>query len=247
MRLCLLYIVTISVFAPVLLAQKEPYTLIYFDVGGDMFKHQSSSASSQTSSNCNSVQAAVAGLSCPEQFSTVGAGSFAMGVRPIRYLQIDGLGVDILGNYNGFNSRTSTFQCVKGCSSPTITTESISGTSALATTGGRFVFPLFQERLLLSAGVGFGWLWTNEKVQTTAQTMCESCRHVGGHGATEVAEIMYLPKPHVGIGIHVRNVQINSSGLTLDANDSNIVFGTKYKDRFLLIGGEISIRFGTRH
>jgi hypothetical protein len=119
----------------------------------------------------------------------------------------------------------------------------------MATTGARAVLPLFRERLLISAGGGFGWRLTTEEVETegnlTAQ--CTSYRHVGGHGPTEIAEIMYLPNQHIGIGFHVRNFQISSGGLTPGAYYSNRFYGTTYKDSFLLIGAEVSLRWATRH
>lgn len=67
----------------------------------------------------------------------------------------------------------------------------------------------------------------------------------GAHGPTEVAEIMYFPSRHFGIGLQVRNVQISTpSGLSYAAGP---LYGPiTYKDRFLLIGGTISLRVGSR-
>jgi len=248
--LAIISVAAASVFAPDLRAQngKAPYSLIYWDFGGDFFSPRSrpplpplccAPFSLQLQQQLQTQELAAAALSSAGAFRT------AMGVRPFRYLQIDAVEVDALGNFNGFGNRGSSFQCVTGCTG--IMTQTIGSVTGLVTTGARLVLPLFREHLLISAGGGFGWLRTNEHVQTQANETaeCVSCRGVGGHGPTEIAEIMYFPDRRLGVGFHVRNVQINSSGL--NANDPNIYPpGTKFRDRFFLIGGEVSIRFGKR-
>jgi hypothetical protein len=219
---------------------KIPYGAFYVDFEGDAFLHHSSFATPPTQ-YCNGVITS-ATTGCSEQFSNTKSGGFAMGIRPIRYLQIDVVNLNILGGFNGLGNRTSTFQCTSGCTGTTAL--SIGTTNVLVTTGGRLVLPLFKERLLLSAGGGFADLTSFEHPNTTGNTQatCISCQSVKGHGPTEIAEIMYFPGKHMGIGFHVRNVQISSSGLTPDGIFSNSFFGTHYTDRFWLIGGVISFR-----
>lgn len=234
-------------FAPKLEAQerarengKVPHNAFYVDLEGDTFVHHSSSATPPTQ-YCNGfITGATTG--CSEQFSNTKSGGFAMGVRPIRYLQIDAINLDILGGFNGLGNRTSTFQCTSGCSGTT--TLSIGTTNVLVTTGGRVVLPLFKERLLLSVGGGFAALSSVEHANTTSNTKatCLSCQSVKGQGPTEIAEIMYFPDRHVGIGFHVRNVKVSSSGLTPEGIFSNAFFGTRYTDQFRVIGGVISFR-----
>ena len=230
---------------------KAPYSVMYWDFGGDVF-------SPHTTAPLPPLNTALGafGPTVPRQqqlidqkaASLTSAGGFraAMGVRPIRYLQIDAVEADILGNYNGFGNRTSTFQCIAGCSGTT--SQTIGSVSGLITTGARGVLPLFRERLLISAGAGFGWLRTNEHVytQSNVTAQCSSCRSVGGHGPTEVVGVMYMLERRFGIGFHMRNVQITSFGL--NANDPAIYpAGTRFKDRFWLIGGDLSIRFARRY
>jgi hypothetical protein len=241
MRVALLMMVLGWLIAPHLRAQeKVPYNAFYVDLEGAAFVHHRSAAS-PPAQYCNGfITGATTG--CSEQFSNTKSGGFAMGVRPIRYLQIDFFDLNILGGFNGFGNRTSTFQCTSGCTGTT--TLSIGTTNVLVTTGGRFVLPLFKERLLLSGGAGFAVLSSDEHPKTTGNTQatCLSCQSATGHGPTEIAEIMYFPGKHLGIGFHVRNVQIGSSGLTPDGIFSNSFFGTKYTDQFRVIGGVISFR-----
>jgi hypothetical protein len=87
---------------------------------------------------------------------------------------------------------------------------------------------------------------TTERASVSnAQTVCTSCRSVTANGPTEVAEIMYMATSHIGIGAHFRSLQLSSSGLTPDAASSNAISHATFHDRFFLIGGAISIRFGT--
>jgi len=225
---------------------KAPYNAFYIDLEGDEFIHHSSPASSATQL-CNGGINPFTATGCTEQFSTADGGGFGMGFRPIRYLQIDPLHLVILSNFNGFGNRTSTFVCVSNCTGTNQTTTFSIGTShGLVTIGARFVLPLMKERLLLSAGAGFAYLRAFEQASTTAQASCYSCLSTSGHGPTEIGEIMFFPSRHVGIGFHVRNVQISSSGLTADGIFSNSFFGTKYTDQFFLIGGSISFRGAER-
>ena len=245
---------TLCSFTPLLNAQdgalaKGPYKILYFDVSGDALMPRSSSASTPTQF-CNGfltaqqVDAHVPG--CAEQFSNAGGGGFAMGVRPIRYLQIDAVELSILTSFNGFGNRTSTFQCVSGCAGITgPQTFNIGTSNGLVTTGARAVLPLFRDHLLVSAGGGFGRLRSLEHANSNGgSAACDSCQFAAGHGPTEVVEVMYFPNQHLGFGVHARNVQINSSGLTTDGIFSNAYLGTTYKDQFFMIGGSISIRVG---
>jgi hypothetical protein len=230
---------------------KSPYNVMYWDFGGEVFSHQSSSASTPTQPCPASADGSIPFNleACAENFSTVGAFSLAMGVRPIRYLQIDAFSLSVLGDYGKWGQRTSNFTCVSGCSSPTVTVQTIGTLSTLLTTGARGVLPLLDERLLISAGGGFAWLSTDEHAQPTGseQLECETCRSVSGHGPTGVAEVMYMFNQHIGVGVHVRYVNIRSTGITPAGNVGNLFYGTTYKDSFFLTGVEVSIRFGTRH
>lgn len=100
-----------------------------------------------------------------------------------------------------------------------------------------------------SCWTGIAWLQVSQSPQAAGNEQlegCDSCQGRRGHGPTEVAEVLFLPFEHFGFGFHVRNVQISSNGLT---PDSGPVSGGSitYKDRFLSIGGEISIRLGVHH
>jgi hypothetical protein len=126
--------------------------------------------------------------------------------------------------------------------------QEIGSSAGVVSTGARLVLPLFRERLLLSAGDGYSWLRSSEHVVTGSSNVkseCTSCRSIGGSGPTEIVEIMWMLERRAGIGFHVRNVQIKSSGL---APAASVYYpsGMKFKDRFFLIGGEVSIRFGRR-
>lgn len=108
---------------------------------------------------------------------------------------------------------------------------------------------------MISAGVGWAWLETFERAQANASNQqligCSgngvSCLSASGSGPTEVVEVMYLPNPHLGIGVHLRNTQISSAGLDANGLYSHVNFGTTFKDRFSQVGAEISLRLGTRH
>lgn len=224
---------------------KGPYSLINIDLDGGSFTHRSSKASSGTVV-CNGIiyaQQFNTNTGCSEQFNNTGFGGFSMGVRPIRYLQADAVGIDFMGSFNGYGNRTSTFTCVSGCTGST--TFKIGTTNGLVTTGGRLVLPLFHGKMTLSAGGGYSWLRAFEHADTTgAEASCSSCRSVTGRGPYEMGEIMYFPNPHLGIGLRVRNAQIQSTGLTPDGVFSHLYLGTTYRDQFLQIGGVISIRGG---
>jgi len=239
-----------STFSPALRAQedtsgKAPYSMMYFDFGGDAFSPRGSAASAPTQPCPNGLQTNFS-KGCAENLSTVGGGGFGFGVRPIRYLAAD-YGIQFLGNFNNSGTSTAPYQCISGCSGTV--TETIKTVSILFTTDARAVLPLFRERLLLSAGGGMAWLNVHQAAQTgnaQVQGGCIYCQPpTGGHGPTEIAEIMYLPNRHFGIGFHVRNVQVKSPGL--DFSSVNSLPGITYKDRFWVIGGQVSMRFGTRH
>src|SRR4029077_20584752 len=78
---------------------KIPYSAFYVDFEGDAFLHHSSSATPPPSQYCTGVIAR-APTGCSGQFSNTKSGGFAVGVRPIRYLQIDAINLDILGGFN---------------------------------------------------------------------------------------------------------------------------------------------------
>jgi hypothetical protein len=111
----------------------------------------------------------------------------------------------------------------------------------LFTSDVRFVVPLFRDRLLASAGGGIAWLQVSEAPQAVGNEQlqwCYSCQGQRGHGPTEIVELLYLPNEHVGFGFHVRNVQTSSGAFSPGANG---------RPSFLLIGGSVSLRFGTHH
>jgi hypothetical protein len=118
----------------------------------------------------------------------------------------------------------------------------------LIRTGARAVLPLWQDRLLISAGAGWGWLRTLERAQPSSSNQqligCSggpaSCLSASGSGPTEIVEVMYLPNAHLGIGLQFRNVQVSSSGLDANGLYSHVDFDTTYKDRFFLIGGDLA-------
>jgi hypothetical protein len=241
---------TFSIFTTTLEAQdptnsKAPYSMIYFEGGGGIVSPQHSSASVPTMPCPNGL---ISNLShpCAEQFSRADAGLIGMGVRPIRYLQT-GTTIGILGNVNGYNSVTAPYQCVSGCTGTV--SETVNTTTSLITIDARGVLPLFHEHLLISAGGGVGWVEVRSHAATGSAQVQGGCPYCpspqGGHGPTEVAEITYLPDRHFGIGLQFRNVGIHSSGLTAAAGPL-LGGNVTYKDRFLLIGGVISFRFGAR-
>ncbi len=237
--------VTLAAFATPLSAQTDrpAYGLIYFEGGGGVWIPQHSTASLPTQPCSNGVISNLA-KPCAEQFSHVSAGLIGMGVRPIRYLQV-GTTVGILGDFNGYKSITAPYQCVSGCTGTLNAT--INTTTALVTLDARGVLPLFHEHLLLSAGGGIGWIAIRSHAETGSAQVQGGCPYCpapqGGHGPTEIGEITYLPDKHFGIGLQVRHVGISSSGLSSAAGPL-LSGGVTYKDRFLLIGGVISFRFG---
>ena len=97
------------------------------------------------------------------------------------------------------------------------------------------MLPLLREKLLLSAGGGWSGLQTNETIQANPgeDIICLSCQSLRGWGPTEIAEVMFFPgdQRNVGVGVHVRGVQIITNGLSVPGTN---VSG---KDHFLLIGG----------
>jgi hypothetical protein len=231
---------------------KPAYNVIFLDFGGDVFSPQHSTPSQAAAPCANEVVSQI-GKPCNEALSSVPGFSIGMGVRPIRYLQVDAFGADILGNFNGFGHKQQTFQCVSGCTGSTVLT--VGSVHGLLRTGARGVLPLWHDRLLISAGAGWAWLETFERAQPSASNQqvvgCSGngvgCLSASGSGPTEIVEVMYLPNPHIGIGVHFRNVQISSSGLDANGLYSHVNFGTTYKDRFSQVGAEISLRLGTRH
>lgn len=225
--------------------EKAPYNMIFYGGDGGVFTPRNSSASAPTQSCAGGSPTTTAHYNCAEQFSRVGTGGFVFGARPMRYVEAT-FRFDILGDFNGYKSVSAPYQCVSGCTG--VVNENIVTNSLLFTTDVQGVLPLFREHLLISAGGGIDWLMVRSHPQTNAQVegACLYCPPPqGGHGPTEVAEIMYFPKQFLGIGFQVRNVQVSSGGLSQVAGP---VFGPiTYKDRFFLIGGEVSIRFWTRH
>ncbi len=192
----------------------------YFDIGGDVISPRSHH----------------------EYLTSAGGGSFALGVRPIRYLQT-GLSGSFLGNFNGNPASTAPFICTSGCTGTY--TAAIKTHGRLLAIDGRAVLPLLRERLQISAGGGMAWLGISESADTgnisVPQTCPPVCGDANGHGPTEVVEIKYFPGGgHVGFGFHVRSMQIKSSGL----NFNSAGLGGTYNDNFLLIGGQVSVRFG---
>jgi len=151
---------------------KAPYHILYVDLGGELFAPGHVSANMPTKV-CNGV-IDTSGLGCKEVLGKTGGGGVTAGVRPIRYLQGD-MAVDFLGNVDGLATRSSTFQCVSGCTGTTI--YKIGTTNALLTTGASLVLPLRHERFLLSGGGGYTWLVSNEHANSGGtQATCYTCR-----------------------------------------------------------------------
>jgi hypothetical protein len=242
-------VLLISVVAPGVYAgdgilDKAPFGIVYFDVGGSLL-HARSSASAPTQSAANCLVSPFS--PCPEQFSNAGGSSFAFGLRPLRYLQLDGMSIDIISGFGGRGAPPN-FECTGGCAGIVNRQNS---NEFLITTGARGVLPLYRERLVLSAGAGFAFLQVNSRPSTQSSDQvagCNPCQSFGQHkGPTEIAEVMYFVNRHIGIGFHVRGVQTSSSGLTTNSALSNAILGTTYKERFFLIGAEVSIRFPILH
>lgn len=199
---------------------KAPHEWGYFDVGGDVISPRSHQ----------------------EYLTRAGGGGFTLGFRPVRYLQA-GLSGGFLGNFNGNPDSTAPFICTSGCTGTYTATIKTHG--RLLAMDGRAVLPLFRERLQISAGGGMAWLGISESADTgnvsVPQTCPPVCGDANGHGPTEVVEIKYFPGGGpVGFGFHVRAMQIKSSGLNFDSAS----LGGTYNDNFLLIGGQVSVRFG---
>jgi hypothetical protein len=192
----------------------------YFDVGGDVISPRSHQ----------------------EYLTRAGGGSFALGFRPLRYLQT-GLWGSFLGNFNGTPDSSATYTCTSGCSGTY--TAAIKSHGNLLAIDSRVVLPLFRERLQISAGGGLAWLGISQSANTgnvnVPATCPPICGDARGHGPTEVIEIKYFPGGgRVGFGFHVRGMQVHSPGLNFDAAAA----GGTYHDSFLLIGGQVSVRFG---
>lgn len=221
--------------------------MIFEEFDGGVFSPRNASASAPTQNCVNGLPSNGLQYDCAEQFSRVGTGGFSGGVRPLRYFEA-AVRFDFLGNFNGYKTTTAPFQCVSGCTG--VLNENIVTSSFMTTLDFQGVLPLFRDHLLISAGGGVDWLMVRSRVQTNANTQiqgtCFSCPPPqGGHGPTEVAEVMYLPLRYLGVGVQVRNAQVSSGGLTEAAGP---LFGPiTYKDRFFLIAGEATLRFWTHH
>jgi hypothetical protein len=221
-----------------------PFGAVYADYGFGGLSPQSTSANAPTQPCTNGVS--TGSKSCSEQFSGEPAIDLGLGVRPIRHLE-GGMTLSVRGDFSEAATQTATFQCVSGCTGTE--TRNIVPHSILFTTDGRLVLPLFRERLLVTAGGGIAWLQVSEAPQAVGNEQlqgCDTCQGHRGHGPTEVVELLYMPFKHIGIGFHVRNVQVSSNGLTPDSGPRPGGSIT-YKDRFLSIGGAVSFRFGMRH
>lgn len=227
------------------LFEKAPFNMLIEEAGGGVFSPRNSSASAPTQNCAGGFPTTTLHYDCAEQFTRVEAFHFAGGVRPIRYFEAK-VGFDFLGDFNGYKSITAPYQCVSGCTG--VVNENIVTSSILTTTDFEGVLPLFREHLLISGGGGIGWLQVRSHPQTNAQVegTCIYCPPPqGGHGPTEIAELTYFPSRYIGIGLQIRNVQVSSPGLTAVAGP---VFGPiTYKDRFFLIGGNVSLRLWKHH
>jgi hypothetical protein len=165
-----------------------------------------------------------------------------MGVRPIRYMQVGMLG-SFLGNFNGTPTTSAPFTCTSGCTGTYTATLSTHGN--LFAIDGRAVLPLFGDRLQISGGGGIAWLETIQSADTGGVNVLATCPPLcngstRAHGPLELVEIKYFPgNGHVGLGFHVRAIQVNSSGLNFTSAGS----GGNYRDNFLQIGGQISFQF----
>jgi hypothetical protein len=194
-------------------ASRAPFKKGGIEFGGDYFRPSGSSS----------------GL-----FSAAGAGYVAINFRPLRNLQIDAVQADFIAAHT---DRQTQIVFDDG----TVATRAIEGHPSLIAFGGRFVLPLFREKVLLSAGGGWSGVQVSEAIQTNPneQGTCISCEFHRGWGPTEIAEVMFFPgdQRNVGFGFHVRGVQAITNGLSVSGST---VSG---KDHFLLIGGSVSIRF----
>lgn len=257
----IIFATTLVFAAPALLAQNAPpdktrskspgifekatYSYLFAEFGGGIFSPQHSTANAPTQNCLGGTITTNLHYNCAEQFSQVASGAFGLGVRPIRYLEA-GVRADILGNFGSYPSGSQPFQCVSGCTGTG--NAGISTVSGLVSVDGKGVLPLFGERLLISAGGGVAWLAVHQEAQSGG-TPVQGCYYCAepqrAHGLTEVADILYFPDRHFGIGLQFRNVQISTpTGLSYAAGP---LYGPiTYKDRFFLISGEISLRWGKR-
>src|SRR5689334_22583440 len=104
----------VSIFVPTLSAQdKAPFSPWIFDISGGALHPGTSSLSDSDFKKCLNYYSNKREY-CTEQFATTGGFSFGLSART-RYVQIDGFNIRLLGNFNGLDSRTSTFVCVSGC------------------------------------------------------------------------------------------------------------------------------------
>jgi hypothetical protein len=178
-------------------------------------------------------------------FASQPAAGFNVGLQPLKYLQIDGFGLSVIPSGLASNGR----QVYVSFSDGPRLARWIDDSSILITTGARMVLPLWQRRILLSAGGGWAGLFVTEQIEAPYNpyvyddtlTKCYSCQSRHGWGPTAVAEAMVFPgvAHGVGFGFHVRTVQIHSDGISFRKPAS---LGSN--DRFLMIGGTVSIRFG---
>ena len=171
----------------------------------------------------------------------VETGGVAAGFRPLRFIQVDAFGLSVLGTGMASNGRSVSVTYSDG---PTLRRQ-IDDNSVLFTTGARLVLPVWRERLLFSAGGGWAGLFVNEYLDSGgagsgSYNECYSCRSRRGWGPTAIAEVLVFPHAdrQVGIGFHVRTVQIYSNGLSFRKAPSPGV-----NDRFVVIGGTMSFRF----
>jgi hypothetical protein len=168
----------------------------------------------------------------------------ALGFRPLKYIQVDAVGFNVIPPGMASDGRQTYVQFSDG---PRLTRQ-IEDSSFLITTGVRFALPVWRERLLFSAGGGWAGLFTSEQITSPDSysydeplPQCYSCRSRHGWGPTTVAEIMVFPSStrRLGFGFHVRTAQIHSDGISFRKPTSQGA-----NDRFMMIGGAVSIRFG---
>jgi hypothetical protein len=203
---------------------RVPYARTYIDFGGDVLSPRKSG----------------------EYLTTAGSGSFGQGFRPVRYLQA-GYAVSFLGNFNGTPTSTAPIKCTSGCTGTYTATIGARGT--MLSIDVRPVLPLFREQLQISAGGGFTWINAIQHADTGGISVPNSCPplcagNTSGHGPSEIVEAKYFPgNGHVGIGFHVRNIQVTSSGLNFATANSEGI----YRDHFLAIGGEITVQLMMSH
>jgi len=242
------FIVTSAMHAQSDAPDKSSFNVVSVNGGGNGFLPLGSSASASTQACLNAVQSNPK-QGCAEHLSNGGGVEFGFGVRPIRYVATD-FSAQILTNFDNSTSTTAPYQCVSGCNG--IVTETIGTLHLLYTADVRGVLPLLHERLLISAGAGIAFVDVHQRPLTggaQVQGGCVSCQpDLTGQGPLEVVEISYLPKRfsgHVGIGLQIRDMQIKSKGL--DSASYNSLPGIRYGDQFLMVGAEMTFRFGAHH